>query len=119
MHKSQDPETKAVIGRQKYEILHSDWLTQNRQIQKERRWTDIRPVTEIIGNVFYAFLSVPLFTLVWKVRWGGGIGMRNGGIEGGSSKGPKPPENTTSRPHRRTPVDIYIFSFFFGMMQLI
>lgn len=37
MHKSQDPETKAVIGRQKYEILHSDWLTQNRQIQKERR----------------------------------------------------------------------------------
>lgn len=72
MHKSQDPETKAVIGRQKYEILHSDWLTQNRQIQKERRWTDIRPVTEIIGNVFYAFLSVPFFTLVWKVRWGGG-----------------------------------------------
>lgn len=39
--------------------------------------------------------------------------MRNGGIEGGSSKGPKPPENTTSRPHRRTPVDIYIFFFLF------
>lgn len=54
-----------------------------------------------------------------KGAMGGGIGMRNGGIEGGSSKGPKPPENTTSRPHRRTPVDIYIFSFFFGMMQLI
>lgn len=76
-------------------------------------------MTEIIGNVFYAFLSVPFLRSYERCDGGGGIGMRNGGIEGGSSKGPKPPENTTSRPHRRTPVDIYIFSFFFGMMQLI
>lgn len=36
MHKSQDPETKAVIGRQKYIILHSDWLTKKKKCQIQK-----------------------------------------------------------------------------------